>query len=881
MRGIYGKMQRSRLVYGATSALAMGAASLAAVPAMAQDEAEPAASREEARDDIIVTGSRFGARSAIDSSTPVDLVSADDLAKTGDIDIKNALRTTVPSFGISRSAASGALDFLQTPTLRGLSSGQLLVLLNGKRRHTSSTLNLGSVTGRGDVSYDFNAIPQLALDRVEVLRDGAAAQYGSDAIAGVVNLMLASGTDFKGQVRYGQTDRGDGEDFSGGLSGGLPIGDGGSIRLTAQYQNHKKTNRAQIDTRQQYFGVGAGGSPTLPSGNFGSGTGLTPSNGALDPREAAYDRNNFVFGDPAYESWQLFGNAIVPLGDVEAYAFGGISELDGRSFNFFRRAGQDETVRALYPDGYLPLQDVLFKNRSIAAGLRGTTGAFAWDLSSTYGTSRENLYYLNTNNVSLGLNSPASFYRGSTGFRQWTNNLDVSREFDLGAEAPLSIAFGLEYRKEFYDIAAGEPASYVNGGVPIIGGPNNGRPAPVGAQPGGGITPAEEVSRSRNSKAFYLEAQQKLFDRLTLEAALRYEDFSDFGDTWNYKFAGRLEILDGWAIRASYGSGFRAPALAQSFFSSTNILFVNGNPVRQRHLALSDPAAPLVGAVPLKPEKSKNLSVGTTLSIGRLNATFDYYRIAIDDRIAASSIFQSTALTNLLAANGYPGLGGLSYLTNAVDTTTRGFDATATYKQPLGSLGDLKLIVGYNHNSTRLDRIAGTPPALAALGITTPLFDLTQQVRYKNSTPKDSASLTIDWTLDRFNLSVTNTLYGKVSQVALTGRTPAQVAALIPGYNVTLVPSAPGSVNSDIVQHFRSDIITDLQLSYRFGENVTVAAGASNIFDTYPGEVIRSNAASVAAGTNGSDNAGTLPYAIIAPYGFNGRSFYGRISFQF
>jgi iron complex outermembrane receptor protein len=334
-------------------------------------------------------------------------------------------------------------------------------------------------------------------------------------------------------------------------------------------------------------------------------------------------------------------------------------------------------------------------------------------------------------------------------------------------------------------------------------------------------------------------------------------------------------------VRGSYGSGFRAPALAQSYFNQTNIVFVNGAPLRTRVVSVNDPVAPLIGASSLRPEKSKNLSLGTVVDFHGLTASFDYYKIAIDNRLAASSIFQSTGLTNLLAANGFPGLGGVSYVTNAVDTTTRGFDITARYRQDLGDWGNLATTLGVNRNRTRFDRIAGTPPALAAVGITTPLFDLTQQVRFKNSTPSDKISLNLNWTFDRFTIGLTNTRYGKVSQMAATNRTPAQVAALIQGYDVRLVPSAPGSANSDIIQSFGADIVTDLEASYRLSDRLTLSAGASNLFDKYPDKVLATTAATVAAGTSGSDNVGTLPYAIIAPYGFNGRFLYAKIGYKF
>ena len=855
----------------AASALVLVAAT---APAGAAEDESSALS------EVTVTGSRFGERMAVDSPTPIDSISVEELTRSGASDLQGMLKVAVPSFSTPRPTAAGALDFLTPPTLRGLSTGQLLLLVNGKRRHTSSVLNTGNQVGRGDVAYDFNAIPAAAVKRVEVLRDGAAAQYGSDAIAGVMNVVLDDSVGVTLQGKAGETSEHDGEHIEASAGAGFALGQGGVVRFTAQYQHHDETNRALPDTRQQYFGSNG---TRAPSANYGSGTGLTPASGTLDPREATIDRNVFVSGEPAYEMGSAFVNLELPVSEhATLYSFGGYSRLDGTSFNFFRRAGQDETVRALWPDGYLPLQDIELQNVSAAAGIRGDgLAGLHWDFSSVYGASIDDLGYDDSNNVSFGTASPLSFDRGGSRFKQWTTNLDLSRGFDLGASSPLNVAFGLEYRKEFYKLVAGDPFSYTNGGVPILDGPNAGRPAPVGGQPSGGLSPAEALSVNRDSKAAYAEVEQELFGRLLLSGAVRTENYSDFGDTTDYKAAARIQVVDSVALRGSFGTGFRAPNLAQSYNTSSGISFVNGAPLKIRQIGVNDLIAPLVGASALKPETSKNLSLGVVFNTHALTATLDVYRIEVQDRIALSSNFQSTALTNLLAANGFPGIAAVSYETNAVDTTTKGVDLTMTYAHDFGSVGRLNATLAGNYNESDFDRIAGTPAALAGLGITAPLFDLTQQVRFTNSMPKDKVSLNLSWTYSRFTVSLTNTRYGEVAQVSLTGRTPAQVAALIPGYDVKLVPTAAGSANSDIIQYFGADIVTDLDVKFQLNEKITLSAGSSNLFDQYPDKQIASTAASVAAGTNGADNTGTLPYAYIAPYGFSGRFYYLKSVFKF
>ncbi|EJL27978.1 TonB-dependent siderophore receptor [Novosphingobium sp. AP12] len=876
--------QHLRSIAMASTALVALACILPTTAAFAQDASGPAAGEQDAGSDIVVTGSRFGSRSAAQSVVPIDTISADDLARGGRSEVQDMLKTSVPSFNTPRPSASGVGDFTTPPTLRGLSTGQLLLLVNGKRRHSTGDLSTSNGIGRGDVAYDFNAIPSMALSNVEILRDGASAQYGSDAIAGVINLTLDKSTGVKGKVSTGITEEGDGEYIDVGASVGLPVWNGGVIRATVQYQNHAATDRSEDDTRQQYFGRNAAGAPVLPSSFYGSGTGLTASAGALDAREATVDRRTSRQGNSGYEMKSIFLNAEIPMNDggPTFYGFGGYSDLDGKTPFFFRRAGQDQTVRALHPDGYIPYGNIGLRNVSATGGLRGEDLAgFDWDVSTGYGKSLIDNATSNSNNVSYGLASPTKVYMGSTRYDQWTTNLDLTRKIDVGDEMPLNLAFGAEYREETYRLIAGEPASYASGGAVILDGPNAGKPAPVGFQPSPGINPLDEIFGKRNSKAVYAELEKELFGRLTLDAAVRHEDFSDFGGTTNYKLSSRLQVIDPVAIRGSFSTGFRAPHLAQIYFGNTVNDFINGAPVLRRNLPVNSAAAQLIGAEPLRPEKSKNISAGIVYDQGGLTITVDAYQIKLKDRIVQSSAFQGTALTNLLAANGVSGIGSASYITNAVDTTTRGIDVTLTDKFDLGSLGELSVLLAGNYNKTKFDRIAGTPDEIAALGITTALFDLTQQVRISDSQPRSKVLLNLNWTSGDFALGITNTYYGKVSAVAFTSLTPAQIAALTLGYDVTLVPVSATSANSQVIQHFKGKIITDVQVSYDFTPAIRLSAGVNNLLDIYPAQNLRSTVASVAAGTNGSDNAGTLPYNAISPFGFNGMSFFASAAFKF
>lgn len=849
------------------------------LPVIAQ-EVEAAGDGEDST--IVVTGDRFGGRTTTDSPAPVDSIGREQLQQSGRVDLIQMLKVEVPSFNSPRPLGSGVGDYLVPPSLRGLGPGEVLVLVNGKRRHTSSDLNSSNGIGRGDISVDFNAIPSFALARAEVLRDGASAQYGSDAISGVINLILDRSVGTRAQVTAGTTTEGDGEFWEASVSSGIEVGEGGVFRLTASIQDRNGTDRSRPDTRQQYFGTNAAGRPTAIPGNFGSGVGLTPSNGTLDPREATIDRRVFRFGDQPSTNKQVFFNFAAPASEaVEVYAFGGYNRLDGDIEYFFRRAGQNETLRAFYPDGYRPQLDSQVENLSAAIGLRSDDLAgFGWDVSSVYGVSTQDLFYDNSVNVSLGLASPRRFYRLGSDFYQWTNNLDLTRAFELGDGAPLNLAFGAEYREETYRLFPGDIDGFRGGGVPILDGPAAGTAAPIGAQPGPSSGPDDRASLNRNSVAVYGELQKELFDRLLLQGAVRHEHYSDFGDTTNYKLAGRLKLFGGLAARASYNTAFRAPALAQSGYNASNTLILNGQQAIVRVAAVDSPAARLAGASDLKPERSRNLSAGLTFERGGFTATLDAYRIDLDDRIAISSTFQDARLTNFLAANGQAGFGAISYLTNAVDTTTEGIDLVMHYRHQFGDGSSFSGTLAGNYNETRFDRIAGTPAPLAALGIATPLFDLTQQLRFSDSLPRDKVVLDLNYARGPFTLSVTNTRYGEVSTVALTNRTPAQIAALTTGYDVRLVPAGTAG-NADIVQTFGADVITDIEIGWQATRAFRLSAGAQNLFDVYPDENIASTVASVAAGTNGADNAGTQPYNAIAPYGFNGRSVFVRAGLSF
>ena len=864
--------------------LALAAALACTGTAWAQSPAATTAISGETAQQVSITGSRVSTRVLTETSTPVDVVRREDLASTGQLQLQTALSIIVPSFSVSKPSTAGALDFTSSPTLRGLGPGDTLLLLNGKRRHSMPALNLNNQIGRGDVGYDFNTVPPAAIGRIDVLRDGASAIYGADAVAGVINIVLDKSLGGVGSVQFGATGEGDGQTTDATAGFGIRLGESGVLRTTVRLNDRKRSNRAEPDTRQQYFGTNpTTGAATTISGNYGSGTGLTPANGTLDPREATVDRNNHWLGDSPFKAGTVFVNGELPLaGGTTLYTFGGYSRLTGTSQGFFRRPGDDRTVRALFPNGYRPYTDSTFENSSLAVGARGEgLLGFDWDVSTQYGRAVLDDRVYNSLNASLGASGKTDTYVGGQRFAQWTSNLDLSREFGLGMATAARFATGAEFRREYYESVAGEPDSY-RIGTPgaILDGPNAGRPAAVGMQMQPGLTPGDVRNARRTSAALYAEVEQDLSKAWVLTGAARFERFGDFGNNSTYKLSTRYKVAAPLALRGSLSSGFKAPHLAQSFTSTTATNFNNFVPSTVRLLPVDNPAARSLGATDLKPAKSQNASVGFVLIEGPASLTVDAYRIQIKDRLALSTQFGGAALTARLAALGYPGIDAVQFMTNAIDSTTTGVDITGGWKLSLQEWGSLTTTVAANFNKTTLDRIAPTPAPLAAIGITAPLFDLTQQVRVTESMPKDKLSLGFNWRRGDWTSNFTAVRYGKVAAVANTGLSPARIAALTPGFDVRLEPTNPPSANSQVVQVFGAKWIADLSAGVQIGA-VTLSVGVNNLFDTYPDKNLGSTVASVAAGTNGSDNAGIFPYPYISPFGYTGRAFFARAEMKF
>jgi iron complex outermembrane recepter protein len=799
--------------------------------AHAQDSAQPAQAPAEAQrtsatalDMVVVTGTRAQERTVAESLSPIDVISAEEVLEVGTPELQSALARFVPSYNFPRSSITDGSDHVRPAQLRGLAPDQTLVLINGKRRHRTSIINVNGSVGRGSSPVDLNAIPTSAIRSIEILRDGAAAQYGSDAIAGVINVILKDQSE-GGSVdaRWGEYDEGDGALFQVAGNVGLPISEDGFLNITAEWRDKDATNRSGPDRRQQY--------PLV--------------NGQPDPREATFNRINHRFGDAETTDRSLFFNAAQQVGDNgEIYAFGGASNRQGESAGFYRRALDSRNILSIYPNGFLPLIVSDVDDRSFVGGVRGAVGEWDWDASYNFGSSSFDFNVHNSLNTSIGASSPTQFFAGNLYASQDVFNLDLRRLFPVDAfYGSLSLALGAEYREERFRLSPGDPSSYFG----------------TGSQVFPGFRPSDATDQTRDNWSVYVDLESEVTERLILGVAGRYEDYSDFGSTSSGKLSGRFAFTDRFAVRATASNGFRAPNLQQQFYATTATNFIGGVPFDVRTFPVTSPVAQALGAEPLKAEESENFSIGLVAQpTDTLDFTVDFYRIDIDDRIVLSENLTGTAVTNFLAARGFPGVTGGRYFTNAIDTRTEGVDAVGRWVRELGIDNMLTLTLGYNRNDIEITRIAPNPAALAAVGLGLQRIGRVEIGRVTVGPPKDKWVLGGDWDYRDFSARLTATRYGEWQ---VLNANPAQDDS------------------------FSADTVLDVSLAYRWND-FTFSIGAENVTDEFPdqvGTVLVTDALGfVSSGTGDNSFNGILPYSAgAAPYGFNGRFYYARASYRF
>ena len=788
---------------------------LAASAAHAQSEDTPADAGR-TLDTVIVTGTRVADRTVAESQSPIDIITPEALQATGTVELATALSRALPSLNFPRPAVTDGTSGVRPAQLRGLSPDQVLVLVNGKRRHISALVNVNGSIGRGSSAVDLNAIPIAAIARVEVLRDGASAQYGSDAIAGVVNVVL-KGAERGGslQVDLGQYSAGDGT--NGQISGDAGItyaGDRGNLHVAAQLSDQDSTNRAR-----PYRPDASQNTPPAPH------TGNNPGIGEV----------GFVYGDPAVQAASVSATTEFSFSEhLTGYASTIASNRDIVSFAFYRsrnHSGQGALLALTYPDGFVPEINQVSRDRSFAAGLKGwSDSGWNWDLSYNYGSNDLEFYTQNSINYSLGADSPRRFYDGTLEYSQQVANLDVTRALELGLPYPATLSLGAEYRQEEWSQSAGEPASYTGSG----------------AQGFGGFTAINAGSFDRSSYSVYAGLEADVSDRFSAGAAARYEDYDDFGSELSGKLSARFAFSDAVALRGTVATGFRAPALGQQYYQAVTSNSISGVFYESGTFRTTSAAALALGAEPLQAETSLSYGLGLVLQpVERLYVTIDAYSIDIDDRVVLSSnLIANQAVTDLLAGLGITNVTSARYFTNAVDTRTRGIDIVGSYSIPL-QRGALNLTAGHNYNKTEITRIAENPVELEMLGVELERVGRDEQGRIEEGYPRTKTMIGASWNLQQWDLNLGATRHGDYT----TRQSSAALAARD--------------------QTFEAKWLLDASVSYRPADRWTLTLGADNILNEYPDENLYLNS-----------TTGQFPYNSQSPFGFNGAYVYGRVGYR-
>ncbi|GAA0423399.1 TonB-dependent receptor plug domain-containing protein [Massilia aurea] len=774
---------------------------------------------------VIVTGTRAAGLTVEDSASPIQVLDASSLARTGQPDLIQALAQNLPSLN-AQSFGSDMAAMTLSARLRGLSPNNTLVLVNGKRRHGTANLAVLAGAFQGGAAADLNFIPVAAIERVEVLQDGAAAQYGTDAIAGVINIILKS--NYRGgsaNVNGGGYMDGGGHTGDGMANIGLTPFTDAYLSLTAETKYHGFSERGGIDPRV----VDPATMAAMPS--------LVNAPG--------YPYLNKIQGDAQYRQHIFAANFGVDLGgDTELYSFATYGKKEARAFENYRMPNR---LPAIYPLGFSPQETFDEEDYAFTFGLKGKVfGNWNWDVSSTYGKDVAKLGVANSANISLFADTgatPLSFKAGEFQASQWTNNLDLRREFDAGMATPLTLALGLEHRRDTYAIVAGDAASRYK----------------EGAQSFPGFSLTDAGKHSRNNKAVYANIAVQPVTGWTVDIAGRFEDFSDFGNAKVGKLTSRYDFTPDVAVRATYSNGFRAPTLAESFYSATNVsprsAFVQ--------LAPNSPGARLVGIDGLKPEASTNISAGLVLNpVAGMSVTLDAYQITIRDRIVGSGslygsggAINSPAVTAAILANGNvldPTVvqTGINIFTNAVNTRSRGAEIVATLSSNYGAYGRVDWSAAANYNKVEVIKINQAPTQLGAQT----LLDATAISHLETASPKVRLNLGGLWRMGDWTVNLRENYFGKSSEQF----------------------STDGAVYRE--NRIKASLLTDLEVSYQISKAWSLSLGANNLFNEYPDKV---NPLTLAEQRANLDNGAVTIYPGFSPYGINGGYYYARAAVKF
>ena len=876
--------------------------------------------------EIAVIGSRSAtARTNIQTATPVDVISTKELKSFGQVDVGQILNYVAPSFSSNRQTVTDGTDHIDPASLRGLGPDQVLVLVNGKRRHTSSLVNINGSVGRGSVGTDLNVIPVAAIERIEVLRDGAAAQYGSDAIAGVINIVLKKGyTGTSASLTYGSNvttlnystsansyskNITDGQVFQFDFSKGFRLGKEGSVTVSAQYNDRGRTSRTGLDNAPTiYLGANAG-FPSTPNGQTQNAfrTQLIKDDAAL-ATSRNYNRENMIYGNSSARNYGIFVNGGIPLNvNSEIYFSGGYTYRNGQGYgnNRIPVARNQQPLKAdgtlFYQDGFLPGIGSDIYDKSFIAGYKTKIGEWSMDVSNVYGNNTFQFSVVNSGNASLPAtdSQQTSFDAGKLSFTQNTFNLDFVRNFKkVGGFNYVNVALGGEVRIENFKIMAGELNSYFGVAVqrptaPLTAGgsPQGTTTAGPGSQVFPGYQPLDETDKSRDNKALYADFEAEK-GRLLLGVAGRFENFSDFGSTINGKISARLQITDEIALRGAASTGFRAPSLHQRYFQNTSTQFLNG--VASNTLTVNndnDIARKTVGVDALRPEKSVNLSLGITAKLGNsATLTVDAYQIDINDRIVYSGAY-SRAQLGITDPTQFPGVNNVRFFANAVNTRTQGIDIVATDRIVIGK-GKLTLSAALNFNKNQvtslnstslIDAVKNNDPANnPSTWYRTALFDRQQYALIETYLPRSKWNLSAAYSVGKLDVTFRAVRFGE-TQFKNVVDPNAQKADGTTYWNTQFNHGTVGN-DAPIDQTFRAVWISDLVVGYHITKSLYASVGANNIFDIYPDQIyIDPRNASGSVDYNASRDASNRGRLLFQPNqgGYNGRFVFAKLSVNF
>ena len=824
--------------------------------------------------EVVVVGSRNLNRTAVDTPVPVDVIDMKELSSASpQVNLNQILNYVAPSFTSNTQTISDGTDHIDPASLRGLGPDQVLVLINGKRRHTSSLVNVNGTFGRGSVGTDLNSIPAAAIKRLEVLRDGAAAQYGSDAIAGVINIVMNDKVnELAVNVTSGAFFSENSNDQTGGVDGqttnisanyGLALGEkGGFINFTGDFDVREDYSRMKewegsifnAYNSIEWVANKAGYNIANLFGDLASiksyGAQVTHFSPALKSSLAAapdlvslrtilnanvtdaelltrgMERSDFNMrvGQSALRGGRFFANFSLPLDDkgTELYSFSGVAARAGNSAGFYRLPNQERTYTPAYINGFLPEINSNINDKSFAVGVKGKIQSWNVDFSNTWGMNEFNYVISNTLNASMLNSTPVKFDAGGFSFTQNTTNLDLTKFYE-DVMSGLNIAFGAEHRFEQYEIVAGELASYAQydvNGLPITTSTQItrkdffNRSRPGGSQVFPGFAPANELVRNRSSVAGYFDMEADLSQKLLVSFATRYEDYSDFGNTLNFKLATRYKLGDNTNFRGAISTGFRAPSLHQINFNSTSTLFnAAGIPEDVGTFSNDSRAAKLLGIPQLKEETSKSFSVGFTSKFpdANLSVTVDGYFVSIDDRVVYTGQFKGpgtgTELDLLLQqANAT----AASFFSNAIDTESKGVDVVVTHKVDLSENMQLKSDLSATFSKTERVGDIHSSEVIERAGLVNTYFSEDNRMLLEESVPGTKVNLTNNLTTGKYNLFLRNVYFGEVTEAVAN---PVQQ------------------------QVFSAKVVTDLSFGYKANDYLTLTVGANNLFDVYPDRI--------------------------------------------